>query len=86
MTPQEMDSYQMDVEYSLFKGKITAETNFFYNKATDLVFYSVTNMLDKSTGETSNYTMVNSGRVDMLGAEQIIKFQTPKIRINLNLS
>ena len=86
MTPQRMDSYQLDVEYNLFKDLITAETNLFFNNATDLVFYSVTNMMDERTGDTDKYAMVNSGRVEMAGVEQIIKLQRPKTRVNLNFT
>ncbi len=77
---EKMDAFQLTATANLPQLNLRVESNLFYNHVDNVVFMDVSN-LDNEQG-----VIVNSGKINTVGFENVIEYHAPRTLVNANFT
>lgn len=78
LKPEQMDAFQLDYMVRWNNAHLRYEANLFYNIVSDLVYFNHNGDAVKTGG------FQNTGKVKMIGLEQVLSYNVPSTHINVN--
>jgi len=80
LEPEKMDAIQIGASFKWEPIKLRYEVNLFCNSVVDLVYYNSENVAFNST------SFSNTGKINMLGIENVLQYTSDNTLANLNLT